>query len=400
MIKKIFLSLGIVLLLSFTSCGDGSSEEAKEVLQKILQFVGIPQNIVANICQDENGDGICGSGELFTKLTIHKGDTVDDIWQKISLTPDGRYFLSTYNPHLPILVEFEDIGKVNYDDNKFTLEFKGFETNENDNETKEVSILQSMVDANALSTIEANNFRTLNNEIAQERYYEVLLSSLETNINTLRANQLDKRTAMTATIIEMADETKSNQEQANRINNCGYNQSCIDEEIGIIGDELVITQDEVQEILDKQNGSVVPEVTPTPTPIAGGEEQYGKWVKPSQSICDNNGGIYNNDIGECQAYWENINPICSASDARVPTIDALKQSIADCGGDFNSDNTGNASYQACYKENGFSDGFYFYWSSTSASDASSVWVVYFYQGIYYTINKNQYEESIVRCIRN
>ncbi len=208
--KKFLWSLSIVSMLGLASCGSGSSKEAKELLSKMLQFVGIPQTIVANICQDANRDGICGVGELFTKVTINKGDSIDDIWRKISLTKDGRYFLQTYNPELPILVELQDVAKVNYDDGKFTLTFNGFKTKEDDNETKEVSILESMVDANALSKTIADKFRTLTNSEAQDKYYTALLDSLEKNINTLRANELDKQTAMSATIKEMADETRAN----------------------------------------------------------------------------------------------------------------------------------------------------------------------------------------------
>ena len=39
---------------------------------------------------------------------------------------------------------------------------------------------------------------------------------IKPNINTLRVNELDKKTAMSASIKEMADETKANQEQGVR----------------------------------------------------------------------------------------------------------------------------------------------------------------------------------------
>ncbi|NEW59923.1 hypothetical protein GSY74_01390, partial [Sulfurovum sp. bin170] len=62
--KKFLWILSIVSMLGLASCGGGSSDEAKELLQKILNLVGIPQSIVVNICQDENRDGICGVTEL------------------------------------------------------------------------------------------------------------------------------------------------------------------------------------------------------------------------------------------------------------------------------------------------------------------------------------------------
>ncbi len=255
MIKKLVWVLGLIGVLSFSSCGGGSSKEAKELLEKILQFVGIPQTIIANVCQDANRDGTCGAGELFTKVTINRGDSIDDIWRKLSLTEDGRYFLQTYNPELPILVELQDVAKVNYDDGKFTLAFNGFKTEEDDNETKEISILESMVDANALSKTVADKFRTLSNSEAQDKYYTALLDSLETNINTLRGNELNKTTAISATIKEMADEIKTNQEQADRINSCENNQTCIDSEIKKIKDELIITDEEANSIITDDKNS-------------------------------------------------------------------------------------------------------------------------------------------------
>ena len=101
--KKVFMVLSVVALVGLVNCGGGSSKEAKELLQKILQFVGIPQTIIVNVCQDSDRNGICGVDELQTKVTINKGDSVDDIWQKIALNSEGQYFLETYNPKLPIL---------------------------------------------------------------------------------------------------------------------------------------------------------------------------------------------------------------------------------------------------------------------------------------------------------
>ena len=240
MIRKIAMSLSVVLLLSFVSCGGGSSKEAKALLQKILQFKGIPQEILVNICQDENKNGICGADELFTKVRINKNDSADDIFQKISLTDDGKYFLQTYNPKLPILIELKDVAKVIYDEGRFTLNFNGFKTIKDDNETKEISILESMIDSTTLNKNEADNFRTLNNADAQDKYYTMLLDTLETNINILREKGLDSKRAITAIIKEMGIDTKNNQEQANRINNCNIDQTCVDEEIKNLSDELIV----------------------------------------------------------------------------------------------------------------------------------------------------------------
>ncbi len=280
--KKFLWSLSVVALVGLVNCGGGSSKEAKELLQKILQFVGIPQTIIVNVCQDSNRNGICGVDELQAKVTINKGDSVDDIWRKIALNSEGQYFLETYNPKLPILLELQDASKVDYDDGKFTLNFNGFKNYEQ-NETKEISLLESMIDANALDKNIADKFRTLTNTEAQDKYYVMLLDVLETNINTLRRDGLDSKTAVTATIKEMGDETKANQESADRINSCGNDQSCVDKEIKKVSDELIITEEE--SILITQNST---NATSTVT----------SQTKPFITIwkTDNNGTSDNNQI--------------------------------------------------------------------------------------------------------
>jgi len=169
MLKRLMWLLSLIGVLSFTSCGVGS-DEAKELLQRLLRLVGIPHDIVVNICQDNNNNGFCESIEPHVSIVMNQGDTAQTLWQKITETADGQYLLETYNPEKPILVELQDVAKVNYDEGKFTLVFDGFETKEDDNETKEISILESMVDADAITVAEADKFRTLNNEEAQNKF--------------------------------------------------------------------------------------------------------------------------------------------------------------------------------------------------------------------------------------
>ena len=104
----------------------------------------------------------------FFNADFSKSFGFDDIFEKIALTADGRYFLENVDPNVPILVELQDVAKVNFDDGKFTLAFDGFKTKEQ-NETKEISILESMVDADAINKVEADSFRTLINAEAQEK---------------------------------------------------------------------------------------------------------------------------------------------------------------------------------------------------------------------------------------
>jgi len=78
--KKFLWILSIISMLILANCGGGdNSQKAKELLSRILNIVGIPYDIIVNICQDGNGNGICESTELQAKLTINKGDSIDDI---------------------------------------------------------------------------------------------------------------------------------------------------------------------------------------------------------------------------------------------------------------------------------------------------------------------------------
>jgi hypothetical protein len=390
MLKKLLISLQFIFVISLTNCGRESSKEAKELLNQILQFIGIPYSIIVNVCQDANSDGICGAKELFTKLIINKSEMIDNIWKKIEVSAEGQYFLENINPNLPILVELQDVANVHQDEGKFTLPFNSL-TNQEQNGTKEVSILESMVDADALKKIEADRFRTLNNTEAQNKYYATLLNGLESNINILRTNELDSKKSVITSIKEMANVIKVNPERADAINRCDNNQTCVDEEIKKISNALIITEDKLIEITGKK------------------EVNYDKWTKPSQSNCENNGGVYNRDgDNNCRANWENSNSICNTMGDKLPDIERLRKIITDCGGiphtwgedDYkskNNKNIANKSYQACYQEKGFTSNFY--WSSTMhILDNSSAWNIYFYEGNDDWDDKMN--EFCIRCIKS
>ena len=402
MLKKILISLQFIFVISFTNCGGESSKEAKELLNQILQFIGIPYSIIVNVCQDTNSDGLCGAKELFTKLIINKGEMLDDIWKKIEVSDDGQYFLENINPNLPILVELQDVANVNQDEGKFTLPFNVL-TKQEQNETKEVSILESMVDADTLSKIEADKFRTLNNTEAQNKYYTTLLNGLESNINILRINELDSKKSVIISIREMAKEIKVNLERADTINRCENNQTCVDEEIKKISNALIITEDKLIEIKRETNPNQESNET------VKKEVNYDEWTKPSKSDCESSGGVYNKEgNNNCRANWENSNSICNTMGDKLPDVETLRKVIADCGGiahtwgedDYkskNNKNIANKSYQACYQEKGFSSNFY--WSSTMhILDNSSAWNVYFYEG------NDDWDDKInefcVRCIKS
>jgi hypothetical protein len=365
MMKKILLSLGIILFLSFSSCGGGSSKEAKELLQKILNFVGIPQEIVLNICQDTNLDGICGATELQIELTINKGDSLDDIWEKVVLTSDGKYFLNTYDYELPIIVEFQDIEKIDYDDGKFTLNFDGFKTKEQ-NEQKEISILEAMVDANYLKDNKLTSIRNLTNNknnilekdidsiegllesntvvicsdynnngicdddglSTQEKFYSILLRDFEININTLREVGLDSKNTISNNIKEMADTLIENgvtKTLPDSLNRCGLDNNCVDNILLSLSDELIITEDEAREI-GARNG-IIPTATetptPTPTPIPMIEPTPTPTPTPESDKEVIAGITFLKEEPDGYLNWYHANEWCTDKDYRLPKMSEL-----------------------------------------------------------------------------
>ena len=249
MFKKIFISLGVVLLLSFSNCGGGSSDKGKELLSKILQFIGIPHSIVVNVCQDNNLDGICGEKELFTKIIIKKGESLNNILEKISLTADGRYFLETYDPELPILVEFLDSKNIHYDNGHFTLKFNGF--NKDQNETKEISAIQALEDAGYLTAEETRALRSVRN---REVLDQVIFESLENNYNLLKGEKLtnniarDKGLEVVASGLQQLD---ISQGLPASIASCEDNSNCITKILNSTSQELNISKEEAEVIADE-----------------------------------------------------------------------------------------------------------------------------------------------------
>ncbi len=262
--KRLILLLITVISLNFMGCGGGgSSKEAKELLQKTLQVVGIPQEIVMNICQDSNENGICENFELQTKVTLNRDDSFSDIWQKISLTEDGKYFLTTRDITKPILLELQDSANVNYDDGKFTLPFSGFKTHEN-NETKELSILASMVDKNYFSDSELVSIRNLNSRDTQKKFYAKLLKALEDNINTLRAVGLNPQDTISANLKEMANQLIADgikDTLPQDLNRCGTDNQCIDRRLDTLSTHITISNERAESIKTERESSA----TPTPT---------------------------------------------------------------------------------------------------------------------------------------
>ena len=267
--KKTILTLGTLLVVG---CG-GGSEEAKELLQRILQLVGIPQNMVVTICQDNNRDGLCNIGELQTKVLINKGDSVDSIWDKVTKNPDGTYFIEHYDPSNPILLVLKDEVRVNsaYDNSQFGLSFDSSTDGEyfyhDKNKTiakKELSILQSMIDAGQLAKADVSSVRKMKNV---DDFYKILREDLATNVNTLRGKELNAKQTIDGNIKEMAEELLANgvkDKLPQDMNNCNGDQTCIDNVLNPLSKELLITDEEAEEIANEQNKNDESDSSPTP----------------------------------------------------------------------------------------------------------------------------------------
>jgi hypothetical protein len=241
--RKVFIILGIVTLLGFNSCG-GDSKKAKEVLRHILKVVGIPYPLVANICQDGNGNGVCESAELQMKVSIKRGDDIPTIMQKVSLSENGEYFLEHYDPKKPILMEIKDPAKVNYNNGKFTFIY--------DPKTEELSILQMMIDKGYLSANDVAGARMMPNV---DKFYNVLFQDFEINLNTLEDEAFSSPRAVLANMREMAEELIDNGIQdtlPQNISSCNGDTACIEATLAPISKELLIDEHESREIKNRE----------------------------------------------------------------------------------------------------------------------------------------------------
>lgn len=236
--KYIKWILTTIFFISLLSCGKKSSKEGKELLERILQIIGIPHDIIVNVCQDSNQNSFCDKTELQQKMvvTIDKGQIM---WEKITRGgQDGEYILETKDDTIPILLELQDINRVHYNDGKFTLSFSGLEGEER----KELSVLQSMVDKDYLSEKSANSVRNLGNPYAQDKFYEYLFEGFERNLNTLAEQEIQATEAVDKNINEMANrliDSNITQELPLRIAECTDNE-CIDRELNVLTEILSI----------------------------------------------------------------------------------------------------------------------------------------------------------------
>jgi len=241
---KSFMWLLILLsIFGLSGCGSESSKEAKELQKKIINLVGIPPEIVANICQDDNINKVCDKSELQAKVSFSKNDTMQTIWAKLTQTAEGRYLLETYDPSKPLLLELKD-KESQYFTEQFTIPFNGFKVEEKE---KELSILQSMVDSDYLQESQVQAIR----EVNSQDFYNVLLKDFEVNLKTLNENDISTPRAVEANIKEVADELLANgvaDTLPQTLNECNGTQNCIDDILNPLSQELQIDENESKEI--------------------------------------------------------------------------------------------------------------------------------------------------------
>jgi hypothetical protein len=281
--KKFIWLFGLLAIVSFTSCKK-SSDEAKELLDRILMVIGIPHNILVNICQDNNDNGFCDMGEFRVKLTINKNDTAEDIWRKLQLNADGSYLLEHHDPTKNIIMEMQDREHLTHNEGKFSFFYNPM--------TRELSFLQALVDSEYLTQESILSAQEMNNRPALD---SALLISFFYNQNLLMNNNLSLSVAMGSNFEYIANALKEldiTNTLPLRLDACGGEQVCIDKILDPTILRLKIDDSEVDGIvrnksskpytIDSLTGSssgdleisrgtppavITPTPTPTPTPI-------------------------------------------------------------------------------------------------------------------------------------
>ena len=247
--KKIFLTFSLALVLGLTGCGDGG-EEAKALLQRILNLVGIPHSIVVNICQDDNDNGFCESTELQAKLTINKGDTVESIFKKLQFEEDGSYILRDFDPSKKILLELVDNSTLNNSNEEVVLSY-----NPQKNVTEqELSILQSLIDNNLLKEEDLFKIKASDKRALVDA---VLLENLFQNQTLLKENNLSQQNATALNLEYIAEGLRDINISGDFIDNleaCENNSTC---------EENFILDTNQQTEMDEEEAKVIAETNST-----------------------------------------------------------------------------------------------------------------------------------------
>ena len=181
--QKSILTLSTIAIIALTSCGSESSEEAKELQTQMLTVIGIPPDMVVNICQDGNDDDLCDTSEL-SKISKITGDFFRKILK-------NTYELTNYDPTKKILMELQS-QEVVHNDGNFSLKYNGTST--------ELSILQSMVDSDDLTKEDISSVKEME---GKDSFDEILLSSMMNNLNLYMNNDMEHRGAREVNLKEL-----------------------------------------------------------------------------------------------------------------------------------------------------------------------------------------------------
>ena len=269
--KKFIWLFGLLAIVSFTSCKK-SNDEAKELLNRILMVIGIPHNILVNICQDNNDNGLCDMGEFRVKLTINKNDTAEDIWKKLQLNADGSYLLEHHDPTKNIIMEMQDREHLAYNEGKFSFFYNPM--------TRELSVLQALVDSGYLSQESILSAQEMNNRPALDT---ALLTSFFYNQNLLMKNGLSLSSAMGENFQYIANALKTldiTNSLPQRLDACGGEQVCIDKILDPTILRLEINDSEVEGIV--QNKSNTPYTIDSLTGSSSGDLEINRGIPPAR----------------------------------------------------------------------------------------------------------------------
>ncbi len=237
-IKKILFMLNTIFILSFVGCGGNSSKEAKELLNQILNLVGIPQEIVINICQDSNDNGFCDADEIQRKITFNKKESIDSILAKVKFQIDGTYLLENYEPTKKILMEIEN----NSTAQRVTLTYQPT--------TQELSILQSLIDNNL---IKEEELRRIKESTFRDSLDRVLLENIFENQTLLESHNLIYRDATIRNLEYIAEglrDVNISSGFIDALENCENNSSCQDRIFIDVNEQTQITKKEAEIIAE------------------------------------------------------------------------------------------------------------------------------------------------------
>ena len=236
-LKKSLLTIGAIGIV--IGCG-GGSKEAEELLEEILQIVGIPPEIIVNICQDDDDSGFCEATDTQTLLSVNKEDNINKVLQKIQLEDNNTYRLENYNKTKNILLEMQDRENIHYDDGNFTFTFNG--------ETTRLSLLQSMVDSEYLKPEEIAPIQKVN---GVKSFRDILFKNFRINYNKLRDNDMLNIPARNSNLEEMAKRLRDiniSKGFPQILRNCNGDQSCIDNLLTGVSNRIQLNDDDAKRI--------------------------------------------------------------------------------------------------------------------------------------------------------